>query len=89
MRRSAAASKAKSLRKDGNEKNGEVAFIDWEVRPGGLLVQKREVGCPAAASAPTIKIKVSHNSCHHDVIVPSESTFGNVFPQTLMLPFLF
>ncbi|KAJ6345594.1 hypothetical protein OIU78_008282 [Salix suchowensis] len=32
--------------------------IDWELRPGGMLVQKRDVGC--GSSGPMIKIKVSH-----------------------------
>ncbi|RVW57110.1 hypothetical protein CK203_116775 [Vitis vinifera] len=32
--------------------------IDWELRPGGMLVQKRNAG--DAASSPMIKIKVSH-----------------------------
>ncbi|CAN4101859.1 unnamed protein product [Withania somnifera] len=54
--------------------------IDWEVRPGGLLVQKR-VGVSSETNSvvgPMTKIKVSYDSCYHDVIVPAESTFGNL-----------
>lgn len=53
-------------------------IIDWEVRPGGLLVQKR-VGVSVeenSVAVPMIKIKVSYDSCYHDVVVPAESTFG-------------
>ncbi|MCD7468979.1 hypothetical protein HAX54_007548 [Datura stramonium] len=66
---------------EGEEVN-KVCVIDWEVRPGGLLVQKR-FGVSAeensvAAGLSMIKIKVSYDSCYHDVIVPAESTFGNL-----------
>ncbi|XP_059297714.1 BAG family molecular chaperone regulator 4-like [Lycium ferocissimum] len=63
----------------GEEEN-KACIIDWEVRPGGLLVQKR-VGVSAEANSvagPMIKIKVSYDSCYHDIIVPAESTFGNL-----------
>ncbi|KAL5580689.1 hypothetical protein UlMin_013131 [Ulmus minor] len=50
--------------------------IDWEVRPGGMLVQKREIG--DSSSGAMIKIKVSHGSYHHDISVPSQSTFGDL-----------
>ncbi|KAH7549861.1 hypothetical protein ACOSP7_025165 [Xanthoceras sorbifolium] len=51
--------------------------IDWELRPGGMLVQKRDSG-DASSSGPVIKIKVSHGSYHHDVIVPAQATFGDL-----------
>ncbi|EEF45740.1 BAG family molecular chaperone regulator 4 [Ricinus communis] len=50
--------------------------IDWELRPGGMLVQKREVG--DGSSGPMIKIKVSHGSYHYEVTVPAQSTFGDL-----------
>ncbi|KAK9065948.1 hypothetical protein SSX86_015350 [Deinandra increscens subsp. villosa] len=53
--------------------------IDWEVRPGGMLVQKRIVGSdPGCGSAQIINIKVSHDSCHHQLSLPSTSTFGDL-----------
>lgn len=49
--------------------------IDWELRPGGMLVQKRDTeGDP---SGPMIKIKISHGSYHYEITVPAQSTFGN------------
>ncbi|MBA0827114.1 hypothetical protein Goarm_011914 [Gossypium armourianum] len=50
--------------------------IKWELRPGGMLVQKRDMG--DASSGPIIKIKVSHGSFHHDITVPAQSTFGDL-----------
>lgn len=70
--------------------------IDWELRPGGMLVQKRETG--DASSGHMIKIKVSHGSSHHDFTISAHSTFGNhLFPSVtfyvlvsiLILPFLY
>ncbi|KAJ0765262.1 putative Ubiquitin-like domain, molecular chaperone regulator BAG [Helianthus annuus] len=53
--------------------------IDWEVRPGGLLVQKRIVGSdPGCGTTQIISIKVSHESYHHHLSVPSVSTFGDL-----------
>ncbi|GKV08397.1 hypothetical protein SLE2022_198070 [Rubroshorea leprosula] len=50
--------------------------IDWELRPGGMLVQKRNAG--DAASGPMIKIKVSYGSYHHDITILSQATFGDL-----------
>ncbi|KAF9592053.1 hypothetical protein IFM89_011803 [Coptis chinensis] len=56
-----------------NKKNEE---IGWELRPGGMLVQKRIDG--VGASGPMIKIKVSHGSYQHEINVPAQSTFGDL-----------
>uniref|UniRef100_A0A1D1YKB7 BAG family molecular chaperone regulator 4 n=1 Tax=Anthurium amnicola TaxID=1678845 RepID=A0A1D1YKB7_9ARAE len=50
--------------------------IEWELRPGGMLVQKREDGDGPAG--PMIKIKVSHGTYQHEVTVPAQSTFGEL-----------
>ncbi|KAJ1437601.1 Ubiquitin-like domain superfamily [Sesbania bispinosa] len=67
MKRSA----SKSVANDGIK-----GSIDWELRPGGMLVQKREP--LESSSSPMIKIKVSHGSYHHEVTVPAQSTFGQL-----------
>ncbi|KAE9606023.1 putative molecular chaperone regulator BAG-1 [Lupinus albus] len=51
--------------------------IDWELKPGGMLVQKRQQPLESSAS-PMIKIMVSHGSYYHDINVPAQSTFGHV-----------
>ncbi|XP_039017462.1 BAG family molecular chaperone regulator 2-like [Hibiscus syriacus] len=56
--------------------NSVKGAIEWELRPGGMLVQKRNMG--DSSSAPMIKIKVSHGSYHHDIALPAQSTFGDL-----------
>ncbi len=70
--------------------------IEWEVRPGGMLVQKRDdvVDDTAAASTggPTIKITVSHGPARHEVHVPAQSSFGILlysYPSLLYLWFYY
>lgn len=64
----------KSTSKISRVSNGFIREVDWELRPGGMLVQKRDFG--DASSGPMIKIKVSHGSYHHDITVLAHSTFG-------------
>lgn len=53
--------------------------IDWEVRPGGMLVQKRVVGSDSDhTTSPIINITVSHDSYYHHLSLPSHSTFGDL-----------
>ena len=68
MRRSTTKGAAKD---DGVVKGSST---DWELRPGGMLVQKRQP--VESSSSPMIKTKVSHGSYHHEVTVPAQSTFG-------------
>ncbi|XP_073009352.1 BAG family molecular chaperone regulator 4 isoform X1 [Typha latifolia] len=49
--------------------------IEWELRPGGMLVQKRD---EVVGSRPMIKVKVSHGSYQHEVNVPAQATFGEL-----------
>ncbi|CAH2064365.1 unnamed protein product [Thlaspi arvense] len=62
---------------------------EWEVRPGGMLVQRRDDAAssdqphqdPDSASAvfaQTIRISVSHGSSQHDLHVSAHATFGDV-----------
>uniref|UniRef100_A0A1J3DLH3 BAG family molecular chaperone regulator 4 n=1 Tax=Noccaea caerulescens TaxID=107243 RepID=A0A1J3DLH3_NOCCA len=62
---------------------------EWEVRPGGMLVQRRDDAAssdqplqdPDSASAAfgqTIRIIVSHGSSHHDLHVSAHATFGDL-----------
>lgn len=64
-----------------NRNNNEE--IEWEVRPGGMLVQKREDNEDDhlhGDGGPTIKVKVKivHGSNQLDLFVPSQSTFGDL-----------
>ncbi|KAM1115282.1 hypothetical protein TB2_038366 [Malus domestica] len=72
----------------GVENDGLNRKIDWELRPGRMLVQKRDIG--DANSGIMIKIKVSHGSYYHDVLVHAQSTFGDlkrvISPETGIEP---
>lgn len=48
--------------------------IKWEVRPGGMLVQKRD--CKESDDKVMITIRVSTVSKWHDISVEATSTFG-------------
>lgn len=61
---------------------------EWEVRPSGMLVQRRDEGGsehhqqhPDAASAgfgPAIRISVSHGSSQHELLISANATFGDL-----------
>lgn len=50
---------------------------EWEVRPGGMLVQKRIPGSDTAASAAaaTIRVKVKYGSAYHEIYLSSQASF--------------
>lgn len=48
---------------------------EWEVRPGGMLVQRRD----GEAAGPAIRIRVSYGATFREVLVPAQATFGTLF----------
>ncbi|WOL18649.1 BAG family molecular chaperone regulator 4 [Canna indica] len=61
----------------GKEGDGGGA-IAWELRPGGMLVQKRSDVARGPAAGTLIKIKVSHESYQHELSIPAQSTIGEL-----------
>ncbi|PON95233.1 Ubiquitin domain containing protein [Trema orientale] len=53
-----------------------IAEIKWELRPGGMLVQRRESG--QSVGEGLITIRVSTVSQWHDISIESTSTFGEL-----------
>ncbi|CAL9210858.1 BAG family molecular chaperone regulator 1-like isoform X1 [Musa acuminata AAA Group] len=52
---------------------------EWEVRPGGMFVQKRDPDADAAAApVPTIRVKVKYGAVYHEAYVSSQATFGEL-----------
>ncbi|XP_047940010.1 BAG family molecular chaperone regulator 1-like [Salvia hispanica] len=47
---------------------------EWELRPGGMLVQKR-TDSPAP---PTIRVRVKYASIYHQIHISSQATFGEL-----------
>ncbi|KAH7653664.1 BCL2-associated athanogene-like proteins and related BAG family chaperone regulators protein [Dioscorea alata] len=60
----------------GQEEHGEAGDeARWEMRPGGMLVQKREGPSPPA---PTIRVRVKHGGASHEIYLSSQATFGEL-----------
>lgn len=53
---------------------------EWEVRPGGMLVQKRgpDSDAPAGAPVPTVRLKVKFNGVSHEIYINSQASFGEL-----------
>ncbi|KAL9253640.1 BAG family molecular chaperone regulator 1-like protein [Drosera capensis] len=63
----------------GGGVGGEETRTDWEVRPGGLLVQKRsDSDLNSAPPAPTIKVRVKYGASYHEISMSSQATFGEL-----------
>lgn len=49
----------------------------WEVRPCGMLVQKRNSDCNQHTNhVPNIRVKVKYGSCYHEITISSQASFG-------------
>ncbi|PIA49626.1 hypothetical protein AQUCO_01300418v1 [Aquilegia coerulea] len=63
----------------GREEGGSEK-VDWELRPGGMLVQKRnpDDDRELVPPAPTIRVRVKHGSSYHEIYINSRATFGEL-----------
>ncbi|KAK9698627.1 hypothetical protein RND81_08G118900 [Saponaria officinalis] len=63
-----------------NNNNSKMEGLDWEKRPGGMLVQKRNLDSNKNSFIPisTIKILVKHLSFYHEIHINSHATFGDL-----------
>jgi len=57
----------------GGRSGASEAEGEWEVRPGGMLVQRRD-----GEEGPTIRLRVSHGNALREVILPAQATFGEL-----------
>lgn len=67
---------------NGGGSNGcraEPGSMDWEMRPGGMLVQMRTTDSDRnSALVPTIRVRVKYGSIYHEVNISSQATFGEL-----------
>ena len=58
--------------------HGSTNVAEWELRPGGMLVQKRDSNGDqnSASAASTIKVKVKYGSSYHEIRISSHASFG-------------
>ncbi|XP_047325769.1 BAG family molecular chaperone regulator 3 [Impatiens glandulifera] len=57
----------------GGERDGA-----WEMRPGGMLVQKRTDSHKDRVPPPNIRVRVKYGSIYHEVNISSQATFGEL-----------
>ncbi|KAA8533772.1 hypothetical protein F0562_031289 [Nyssa sinensis] len=58
--------------REGNEN-------EWELRPGGMLVQKRNPDLDQTrVPPPAIRVRVKYGSIYHEISISSQSTFGEL-----------
>ncbi|GMN42647.1 hypothetical protein TIFTF001_011852 [Ficus carica] len=62
---------------NNNNNNNNVTEIKWELRPGGMLVQRRENSGQSVGEG-MITIRVSTVSQWHDISIEATSTFGEL-----------
>lgn len=49
--------------------------VAWEMRPGGMLVQKR--GEKSDVPAPNLRLRIAFGAMRYEISAASQSTFGN------------
>lgn len=65
---------------NGGGGRGEPAAHDLELRPGGMLVQKRNPDSDRnSIPPPTIRVRVKYGSIYHEISISSQATFGKIF----------
>ncbi|XP_057798544.1 BAG family molecular chaperone regulator 1-like [Salvia miltiorrhiza] len=58
--------------------NGGLGLREWELRPGGMLVQKRTDADQNRVPPPTIRVRVKYASIYHEIHISSQATFGEL-----------
>ncbi|KAK1325726.1 BAG family molecular chaperone regulator 1 [Acorus calamus] len=69
------------MRTKGKLTEKVVDVENWEVRPGGMLVQKRipdSDGSAGTVPPPMIRVRVKYGSAYHEVNISSVATFGDL-----------
>nr|GLL39324.1 BAG family molecular chaperone regulator 1-like [Ipomoea trifida] len=58
--------------------NGGGNGNEWEMRPGGMLVQKRGPDSENLPPPPNIRVRVKYGSIYHEISISSQATFGEL-----------
>ncbi|KAJ8531312.1 hypothetical protein K7X08_026746 [Anisodus acutangulus] len=51
---------------------------EWELRPSGMLVQKRNPDSENRPPPPIIRVRVKYRSIYHEINISSQATFGEL-----------
>ncbi|XP_050370504.1 BAG family molecular chaperone regulator 2-like [Argentina anserina] len=52
--------------------------VEWEMRPGGMLVQKRVDKSSDIAPAPNLRLRIAFGALRYEISASSQSTFGEL-----------
>ncbi|XP_062094591.1 BAG family molecular chaperone regulator 1-like isoform X2 [Humulus lupulus] len=52
--------------------------FEWEMRPGGMLVQKRVGNSDGTAAVPNLRLRIAFGALQYEISVNSQATFGEV-----------
>lgn len=69
------------MKKTNNNINvGKMEGLEWEMRPGGMLVQKRNLDSHRNSfnPIPKIRVLVKYGSCYHEIHINSHASFGEL-----------
>ncbi|WJX66459.1 hypothetical protein P8452_51016 [Trifolium repens] len=63
----------------GGCRTAEPGSMEWEMRPGGMLVQTRTTASDRnPVLVPTIRVRVKFRSIYHEVNISSQASFGDL-----------
>ncbi|CAL1375444.1 unnamed protein product [Linum trigynum] len=65
-------------RKKNDSVKEEMRVEEWEMRPGGMLVQKSSNNSHPLPIVPMITVKVKFGSSYHNVSISSQASFGEL-----------
>jgi len=66
--------------------NGNTNMAEWELRPGGMVVQKRNSDVNKNfTSKSTIRVRVKYGSSYHQIQISSHASFGKSIPWNFSL----
>ncbi|XP_038874820.1 BAG family molecular chaperone regulator 3-like [Benincasa hispida] len=57
---------------------GESRAMDWEMRPGGMLVQKRTDSEKNSVAPLIVRVRVKYGTVYHEISINSQATFGEL-----------
>lgn len=62
----------------GADHQGSMNPKELEIRPGGMLVQKRDSSSSNSNQTSTIKVRVKYGSTYHDISISCQASFGEL-----------
>ncbi|GAB4834338.1 hypothetical protein Ancab_032592 [Ancistrocladus abbreviatus] len=63
------------------QRKGAMEGLDWEMRPGGMLVQRRNLDSSernSSQTTSTIQVRVEYGSVYHQIQIDSHASFGEL-----------